>query len=169
MDKEVLREIEKKAKKIKMIMMDVDGVLTDGRIILTSRGDELKNFHVQDGQGITRARQAGLVIAFISGRSSEVVSRRAAELKVKEVYQDISEKIKIYSELVKKYGLEYEEVAYIGDDWADIMPLKKAGLSFAPANGVPEVKQVVHYVTQASGGAGAVREVIDIILRAHGQ
>ena len=160
------QKIMEKAKKIKMIIMDVDGVLTDGRIILGSKGEELKNFYVQDGQGIAHALQKGLVIALISGRKSKVVERRAGELKIKEVYQDITEKIKVYRKLLKKYALKDEEVAYIGDDLGDIPPLRKAGLAISPANGVVEVKKIAHYVTRASGGRGAVREAIDLILKA---
>lgn len=149
-----------------MIIMDVDGVLTDGRIILGSEGEELKNFYVQDGQGIALALQKGLIIALVSGRRSKAVERRAKELKIKEVYQNISKKIEVYSRLLKKYSLKDEEVAYIGDDLGDIPPLKKAGLALAPVNGVEEVRDIVHYVTRASGGRGAVREAIDIILKA---
>ncbi len=162
----MLQEIRERAKRIKMIVMDVDGVLTDGRIILGSEGEELKNFYVQDGQGFALALQKGLIIALVSGRRSKVVERRAKELKIKEVYQNISKKIEVYSRLLKKYGLKDEEIAYIGDDLGDIPPLKKAGLALAPANGVEEVKGVVHYVTRASGGRGTVREAIDIILKA---
>ncbi len=160
------QEIWKKARRIKMIIMDVDGVLTDGRIILGSKGEELKNFYVQDGQGIDLALRRELIIALVSGRKSKVVERRAEELKIKEVYQDITEKIKVYRKLLKKYGLKDEEVAYIGDDLRDIPPLRKAGLAISPANGVKEVKGIVHYITRASGGKGAVREAIDVILKA---
>ena len=159
------QKMMKKAKKIKMIIMDVDGVLTDGRIILGSKGEELKNFYVQDGQGIDLALRRELIIALVSGRKSKVVERRAGELKIKEVYQDITKKIKVYRKLLKKYGLKDEEVAYIGDDLGDIPPLKKAGLAISPANGVEEAKKIAHYVTRASGGRGAVREAIDIILK----
>lgn len=160
------QKIMKNSKKIKMIIMDVDGVLTDGRIILGSKGEELKNFYVQDGQGIDLALRRELIIALVSGRKSKVVERRAKELKIKEVYQDITEKIKVYRKLLKKYGLKDEEVAYIGDDLGDILPLRKAGLAISPANGVEEVKKIAHYVTRTSGGRGAVREAIDIILKA---
>lgn len=161
----MLQEIRERAKEIKMIIIDVDGVLTDGRIILGNKGEELKNFYVQDGQGIALALQKGLIIALISGRRSKVVEKRAEELKIKEVYQNISKKIEVYSRLLKKYSLTDEKVAYIGDDLGDIFPLKKAGLSLAPANGVEEVRDIVHYVTRASGGRGAVREAIDLILK----
>lgn len=158
--------IWERAKRIKMVIMDVDGVVTDGRIILGSRGEELKNFYVQDGEGISLAREKGLILALISGRKSRVVERRAKELKIKEVYQNVSEKIEVYGKLLGKYGLRDEEVAYIGDDLGDIPPLRKAGLAFSPTNGVKEVKKIAHYVTRASGGRGAVREAIDIILKA---
>jgi len=164
--KRMPQEVWERAKRIKMIIMDVDGVLTDGRIILGSTGEELKNFYVQDGQGIDLALQKGLVIALVSGRRSEVVKRRAKELKISEVHQNISEKIKIYRKILKKYSLKDKEVAYIGDDLGDIPPLRKAGLAISPVNGVEKVKGIVHYVTRASGGRGAVREAIDIILKA---
>lgn len=164
--KGISQELRKKAKRIKMVIMDVDGVLTDGRIILGSKGEELKNFYVQDGQGIALALQKGLIIALVSGRKSKVVERRAEELRIKEVYQNIPAKIEVYHRLLSKYGLKDEEVSYIGDDLGDVLPLRKAGLALAPANGVEEVKDVVHYVTRATGGRGAVREAIDIILKA---
>ncbi len=164
--RKISQKIQEKAKKIKMIIMDVDGVLTDGCIILGSKGEELKNFYVQDGVGIYLALQKGLVIALVSGRRSEVVKRRAEELKISEIYQGVSLKIEIYHKLLKKYGLKDEEIAYIGDDLGDIPPLRKAGLALAPANGVEEIKDIVHYVTRAPGGGGAVREAIDIILKA---
>jgi 3-deoxy-D-manno-octulosonate 8-phosphate phosphatase (KDO 8-P phosphatase) len=164
--KRMPKKVRERAKRIKMIIMDVDGVLTDGRIILGSKGEELKNFYVQDGQGIRLAREKGLILALISGRKSKVVERRVEELKIKETYQNISEKIEVYYKLLKKYGLKNEEVAYIGDDLGDIPPLRKAGLAISPANGVKEVKKIVHYVTRVSGGKGAVREAIDLILEA---
>lgn len=166
MRKRIPQKVWERAKRIKMVIMDVDGVLTDGRIILGSKGEELKNFYVQDGEGIELAWRKGFILVLVSGRRSQVVERRAEELKIKEVYQNISEKIEVYYRLLKKYGLKNEEVAYIGDDLGDIPSLRKAGLALAPANGVEEVKDIVHYVTRASGGRGAVREAIDIILRA---
>ncbi len=166
MRKRIPQKVWERAKRIKMVIMDVDGVLTDGRIILGSKGEELKNFYVQDGEGIELARRKGFILVLVSGRRSKVVERRAEELKIKEVYQNISEKIEVYYRLLKKYGLKNEEIAYIGDDLGDIPSLRKAGLALAPANGVEEVKDIVHYVTQASGGRGAVREAIDIILKA---
>lgn len=166
MRRKISQKIQEKAKKIKMIIMDVDGVLTDGCIILGSKGEELKNFYVQDGVGIYLALQKGLVIALVSGRRSEVVKRRAEELKISEIYQGVSLKIEVYHKLLKKYSLKDEEIAYIGDDLGDIPPLRKAGLALAPANGVEEIKDIVHYVTRAPGGGGAVREAIDIILKA---
>ncbi len=166
MEKKISQKIRERARRIKMLIMDVDGVLTDGRIILGSKGEELKNFYVQDGQGINLALQKGLIVALVSGRKSKVVERRAEELKISEVYQGVSLKIEVYHKFLKKYGLKNEEVAYIGDDLGDIPPLRKAGLALAPANGVKEIKDIVHYVTRASGGRGAVREAIDIILKA---
>ncbi len=166
MEKKTSQEVWERARRIKMLIMDVDGVLTDGCIILGSKGEELKNFYVQDGQGIDLARRKGLILVLVSGRRSKVVERRAEELKISEVYQGVSLKIEVYHKVLKKYGLKNEEVAYIGDDLGDIPPLRKAGLALAPANGVEGVKGIVHYVTRGPGGKGAVREVIDMILKA---
>ena len=155
-------------KKIKLLILDVDGVLTDGRIVWTSSAEEIKFFNVQDGVGIVLAQRAGLKVAIISARKSKVTEIRAKELKITEVYQTTESKFIAYKELKDKYKLADEQVAYIGDDLHDVPVLRSAGFAAATANAQEEAKQVSHYVTEKNGGEGAVREVINMILKAKG-
>ena len=155
--------------RIRMLLLDVDGVLTDGGIILGPKHIELKRFHVQDGMGITLARTAGLLVGFLTGRNSEVVTRRARELKVDEVRQGVFHKEKAYQLILNKYGLTDEEIAYVGDDVLDIPILKRVGFAVCVANGVEEAKGLSHYVTRKKGGDGAVREVVDLLLARTGR
>ena len=157
--------MKSKLMKIKMLLMDVDGVLTDGDIIYTSEGDELKKFNVQDGMGITLARKAGLKTGIITSRESELVKRRASELKFDVIEQGCKHKLKEYENIKKKFNFEDENIAYMGDDIPDMSILKRAGYSIAPANARDEVKAVCDYVTVQPGGQGAVREIIDKILK----
>ncbi len=150
--------------KIKLILMDVDGVLTDGEIIYTSEGNEIKKFNVQDGMGITLARMAGLKTGIITGRISEMVKRRAEELKFDVVSQGSFNKLPQYEDIKDQFGFDDEEIAYIGDDILDMSILQRVGFSAAVANARDEVKAICDYVTVARGGQGAVREVIDKIL-----
>lgn len=156
--------LKEKANKVKLFITDVDGVLTDGRIILGNNGEELKFFHVHDGKGIQLAHEAGIKTAIITGRESKLVERRAEELSIKEVHQNIKDKIKVFNNVLDKYNVIEEEVAYIGDDVNDLDILERVGLSFTPANGVKKVKEVVDYITTKEGGQGAVREAIELIL-----
>ncbi len=158
-----------KAKKIKLLLLDVDGVLTDGSIILDSAGTEIKAFHVRDGHGIKMAQRAGITIGIITGRRSEVVNIRARELGIDEVHQGALEKIGVFDSILAKYGLRDDEAAYIGDDVVDLDIFRRAGLSAAVADCDPSVKGSVHMVTKAPGGRGAVREVINLILAAQGR
>ena len=157
-----------KAKRVKLLIMDVDGVLTDGRIILDDRGRELKFFDVKDGHGITLAHRAGLPTAIISGRNSKVVNIRARELGIKIVYQNSLDKLKSYESILKKTGLKDEDVAFIGDDLIDIPLFKKVGFSIAVADALSYVKDTADMVTEKKGGRGAVREAIEFILDAKG-
>ena len=160
-------EIYEKAKGIKMLIMDVDGVLTEGRIIYgNKKGEEYKVFNVKDGLGIRLAHRAGLSTAIITGRESEVVLHRARELQIVEVHQNAYEKLMVYQKIINKYGLSDDEVACIADDLMELPILKRVGLSVAVADAVPEVKEVVDMVTIAKGGCGAVREVVELILKA---
>ncbi len=160
--------VQTKAKNIKLLLLDVDGVLTDGRIILDNQGNELKAFHVRDGHGIKLAQKAGIVIGIITGRKSEVVNIRARELGITEVHQGAHEKIVIYDQILKKYGFRDAEVAYMGDDIVDLAIFKRVGLAVAVADADPAVKPFSDMVTRASGGRGAVRELINLILKKQG-
>jgi len=146
--------------------MDVDGVLTDGRIIQDGHGHELKVFDVKDGHGIVMAHRAMLRTALISGRESETITRRAEELGIELVFQKIWNKLEVYEKILVDTELTHDEVAYIGDDLIDIPLLRRVGLAVAVADAVDEVKAAAHLITQRPGGQGAVREVIELILRA---
>src|ERR1700675_1144691 len=162
-----------RAKIIRVLLMDVDGVLTDGRIWLLSRSDgtasEIKGFSAYDGAGLKLARAAGLRTGLITGRESAAVSQRARECEIEFVYQGRATKIGSYEEIVRATGAIDREVAYVGDDLPDIPLLHRVGLAVAVANAAPEVKRAAHYVTSRSGGEGAVREVIELIVKAQGK
>jgi len=157
--------IQSRTKKIKLLLLDVDGVLTDGRIILDGRGNESKAFHVRDGHGIKLAQKAGIMIGIITGRRSEVVELRARELGIREVHQGVLDKIIVYDALIEKYKLRDDEVAYIGDDIVDMDIFHRAGIAVAVADSEPAIKSHVDLVTKTSGGRGAVREFINILLK----
>lgn len=169
MTPEPTSEVVARASAIKLICLDVDGVLTDGRIVFDSNGAESKFFHVQDGSGIRYAQRAGLMVAFITGRESPVVARRAEELGVELVYQKVKLKLPVFEELLSTLGLKPEEVLCMGDDLPDLPVMRRVGLAIAPANAVLEIKEVAHLVTARSGGHGAVREAIDWLLRSTGK
>jgi 3-deoxy-D-manno-octulosonate 8-phosphate phosphatase (KDO 8-P phosphatase) len=156
------------ARNTRLLMMDVDGVLTDGRIIQDGHGHELKVFDVKDGHGIVMAHRAKLRTALISGRESETITRRAEELGIELVFQKIWNKLEVYEKILVDTELTHDEVAYIGDDLIDIPLLRRVGLAVAVADAVDEVKAAAHLITQRPGGQGAVREVIELILRAQG-
>jgi 3-deoxy-D-manno-octulosonate 8-phosphate phosphatase (KDO 8-P phosphatase) len=155
-----------RARKTRLLIMDVDGVLTDGRIIQDGHGHELKVFDVKDGHGIIMAHRAKLRTALISGRESETITRRAEELGIELVFQKIWNKLEVYEKILGDTELTHDEVAYIGDDLIDIPLLRRVGLAVAVADAVDEVKAAAHLITQRPGGQGAVREVIELILRA---
>jgi len=155
--------------KIKLLVLDVDGVLTSGQIIFGRDGEIMKKFHAQDGLGITLAHKAGLHIAIITGRESQMVNLRSAELNIKDVYQGSMNKTQALAELMAKYKLTLDQVAYVGDDLNDLPVLIRVGLPCAVANATPEVKQYAQLVTNHAGGSGAVREVIEYILKAQGK
>lgn len=159
-------ELKAKAVRIKVVILDIDGVLTDGRIILGNYGDELKFFDVQDGLGLVLLRQAGLKTVIISAKKSRINHRRAKEVQIVKIYQNAHDKLKVYEKVLKKFKVAPEEVCFIGDDLLDIPVLSRVGLAVAVKNAVPEAKEKSHYVTQNKGGRGAVREVADFILKA---
>ncbi|MGB9822665.1 D-glycero-beta-D-manno-heptose 1-phosphate adenylyltransferase [Thermodesulfovibrio sp.] len=161
-------EIIEKAKKLKFLILDVDGVLTRGDIILDEENNEFKIFNVRDGHGLVMLHKAGVNIAVITGRHSKALQRRMKELGITEIYQGTREKLKIFNEIVKTYELKKEEIAAMGDDIIDLSMLTRAGLSFAPEDAHEEVKKRVDYITLNKAGKGAVREICDIILKAKG-
>ncbi|MEW6418210.1 MAG: 3-deoxy-manno-octulosonate-8-phosphatase KdsC [Nitrospirota bacterium] len=162
------KELLEIAKNIKFLILDVDGVLTDGSIILDNEGNEFKSFHVRDGHGIKMLMRAGIKIAMITGRHSKVVERRAQELGITDVFQKCHDKRVAYRQLAEKYSLGDSEIAYIGDDIVDIPILKRSGLSVTVADADNDVKAVAMMITERSGGRGAVREVCDLVLKAKG-
>ena len=155
-------------KKIKCVAMDVDGVLTDGRIIIDSKGVETKNFDVQDGFGIVFLKKCGIKTAILSARKSGVIAHRAKDLKIDKVYVGVFPKLSAYERMLKEFKVLDEEVCFIGDDLADLGVMYRCGVSVAVANAVSEVKQIADYVTVRQGGRGAVREVVELILQAQG-
>jgi 3-deoxy-D-manno-octulosonate 8-phosphate phosphatase (KDO 8-P phosphatase) len=157
-----------RAKAIRLLILDVDGVLTDGRLVYGPVGEELKVFHVQDGLAVVEARRCGLGVAVISGRASAAVSRRMADLGVLEVHQGSDDKQAVLEDLLRRRGVGLRETAYMADDLPDLPLLKSVGLALAPANAVAEVKRVAHWVGRRAGGEGAVREAVEAILKARG-
>jgi 3-deoxy-D-manno-octulosonate 8-phosphate phosphatase (KDO 8-P phosphatase) len=158
--------VRKKAGRIKLLLLDVDGVLTDGRIVVDHRGREIKSFDVRDGQGIRLLQRAGIQVGIVSGRSSAAVNHRAKELGIKLVYQDADDKLVAYEKIKRATGLSDLEVAYVGDDLVDLPLLKRVGLAITVNDCWAGLKQLSDHVTTASGGRGAVREVTDLLLRA---
>ena len=163
------KELHRKARKIKLVVLDADGVLSDGSIFygtFANQDLELKVFHAQDGFGISRAIGLGIPISVITGRRSRIIQRRGKELGIREIYQGFEDKLSAYRKLKRRYQLADEEIAYMGDDAPDLALLKRVGLSAAPKSAVSEVRRLVDYVSTLDGGRGAVREFIDLILRA---
>lgn len=157
-----------RAGRIELLLLDVDGVLTDGTVFYTHEGGETKGFNTQDGFGLRLLQEAGVTVGLITARNSEAVNRRAKDLKLKHVYTGCADKGMIYTEILVKTGLRPEQTAYMGDDWLDLPVITKVGCAFAPANAVPEVRQRADYVTERRGGQGAVREACELILEAKG-
>ena len=167
--RKVPKKVAQRAKHIRLLLLDVDGVLTDGRVRLQSFPDgsvaEMKVFHAWDGAGLKMAHAVGLQTGLITGRDSPAVARRARECAIEFVLQGQAEKLPAYKVLVERVGLTDAEVAYIGDDLPDLPLMRRVGLAVAVANAVPEVKKAAHYITERSGGEGAVREVVELVLK----
>lgn len=161
--------MEARIKKIKVLAVDVDGVLSDGRIVYDSDGRELKFFNVQDGFGLVLMRRLGFKTAIITARGSKVVEVRAADLKIDRVFQNAFPKMAAYEQMLAEFGVSDEEVCFIGDDLPDLRLLERAGFAVAVANATPEAKSAAHYVTRLPGGHGAVREAVDLILHTQGK
>jgi 3-deoxy-D-manno-octulosonate 8-phosphate phosphatase (KDO 8-P phosphatase) len=158
-----------KARIIELLLLDVDGVLTDGRILYDEKGNEIKVFHVQDGQGIRWLLKAGIRVGLLSGRSSRAVETRARELGISLLFQGVKDKKKLFPNLLRQTGLHPESVSFMGDDFIDFPLLKMVGLSVSVPNGHPLIQKEVDYVTKAPGGFGAVREVSELLLKARGR
>ena len=164
--KRVSATVRRKAEKVRLLLLDVDGVLTDGRIIIDNHGVETKCFDVRDGQGIASLIRAGIRVGFITGRFSHIVRHRAKELGVKIVYQAVQHKADIYDEIKQKMRLSDQQIAYVGDDIIDLPIMRRVGLAIAVRDSWPGMKPKVDYVTEAKGGRGAVREVSELLLKA---
>ena len=162
------RVILEKARDIRILLLDVDGVLTDGSIHCGDDGTEGKRFNTQDGFGLRLLHEAGIDSGLISARSSEAVSRRATELNIRFVFQGVSSKLTAFQNILKETGYKPYQAAYMGDDWLDLPLLTRAGLALAPASAVSQVREAAHYVTSRRGGDGAVREACELILEGRG-
>ncbi len=157
-----------RAKQVRLLLLDVDGVLTDGTIVYTGDSGESKGFNTRDGFGLRLLQGGGVEVGLITARTSEAVRRRAADLGLTHVYQGRGDKLAVYEEILAASGLRPLQTAYMGDDWMDLPLLGRVGLALAPADAVAEVRQRVHYVTEQGGGHGAVREACDLLLEARG-
>lgn len=161
--------MRERLRNIRLLLLDVDGVMTDGRIIFDSNGIESKFFNVKDGHGIKMVQRAGIEVGIISGRESQVVTNRAAELGISLVYQKSLDKLTPYQAILTQTGLSDSQVAYMGDDIIDLPLLRRVGVAAAPADAVPDVLPYVHFVAKNRGGWGAVREVCDLLLKEQGR
>jgi 3-deoxy-D-manno-octulosonate 8-phosphate phosphatase (KDO 8-P phosphatase) len=162
-------ELVPRLRKVELVVFDVDGVLTDGRIVLDDRGEETKSFHVRDGTGIKYLMRAGLRVAILSGRSSRVVRARAAELGISEVILGALDKAAAYESLAARLGLADDRVAYLGDDLPDLPVLRRVGVAATPRDGAAELDEAVHVRLESTGGGGAAREFAEMVLKAQGK
>ena len=162
------RLLLERAARIRMLVLDVDGVLTDGRLYFDQQGNEMKAFCTRDGLGMRALQSHGTILAFITGRRSEIVAHRAAQLGVEHVYQGRNDKLNAFNELLSDTGMDEQQTCYAGDDWIDIPVLDRVGLAVTVDDADPVVKSRVHWVTSRRGGHGAVREICDLILAARG-
>ncbi len=162
-------DLAAKAAKIRLILLDVDGVLTDGAVVIYGDGTESKRFHIRDGIALVWAQRAGITVGLLSARNSPTTAQRAAQLGITLVHQGVSSKIDTYDQIVGDMVLNDKEVAYMGDDIVDLSVLKRVGFAGVPANAVAEAKACADFVSTQDGGEGAVREMVELILRAQGQ
>ncbi len=162
-------DVVERASKIKVLVLDVDGVMTDGRIVYGTFGEELKNFDVNDGLGIILAKRSGLRCAILTAKGSRVVFKRARELKIDKVYQNFHYKIRALEPICRRFGVSESEICFVGDDVIDAPLLKRVGLAVCPPNAMDEVRELAHFVTRKNGGRGAVREVCDLLIEARGK
>ena len=160
------QEIVDKVKKIKLLLLDVDGVLSDGRMIYGSYGDDIKNYNVNDGLGIMMIRRVGFKCAILTAKASRMVMRRAKDLKIDKVFKDYHYKSEAWDKILKTFKVNPEEICFIGDDVLDIPILRRVGFAVCPPNAMDEAKEHAHLITEKKGGHGAVREICDLILKA---
>ncbi len=158
-----------KVKKIKLLLLDVDGVLTDGKIVYDSSGRDMKFFDVHDGLGVYLLKKAGILSILISAKGSKAIRRRAGDMQVEAVFENISPKTSVLSKILKKYNVGLDEICFMGDDLVDLCLMKRVGFSVAVFNAAPEIKQAASYITIREGGRGAVREVAELILKVQGK
>jgi 3-deoxy-D-manno-octulosonate 8-phosphate phosphatase (KDO 8-P phosphatase) len=161
--------LEAKAARVKLVLFDVDGVLTDGKVLMHADGSESKRFDIKDGAALVWAQRVGLRVGLVSARPSPVTDHRAAELRIRLLVQSQGPKIRAYQQILRRERLTDAEVAYMGDDLLDLPVLLRVGLSAAPSDAVDEVRRRVDYVARAAGGSGAVRELVELLLRAQGR
>jgi 3-deoxy-D-manno-octulosonate 8-phosphate phosphatase (KDO 8-P phosphatase) len=154
-------------KKIKLLATDVDGVLTDSGMYYAENGDEMKKFNTRDGMGMVMLRDFGIKVGIITREDTRIVERRAMKLKITDLFQGTRDKVAAMETLMKRHGLQWEEVAFIGDDVNDLALLKRVGFAAAPADAAPQNKKIAHYITEKKGGEGCVREICDMLLEVH--
>jgi len=166
---EVGEELREKAKKTRLLLLDVDGVLTDGKIIYDSRGHDMKLFDVHDGLGVYILHKAGIKTILITAKGSRAIAPRAKDMRVEAVFENISPKTAVLEKILKKYKFDISEICFVGDDLVDLCLIKKVGFPIAVFNACPEIKQAASYITIREGGRGAVREVAELILKSQGR
>jgi 3-deoxy-D-manno-octulosonate 8-phosphate phosphatase (KDO 8-P phosphatase) len=169
LNEEVKQELKEKAKKIKLLLLDVDGVLTDGRIIYDSHGRDMKLFDVHDGMGVYLLKKCGIKTILITAKGSKSIRLRARDMQVEEVIENISPKSSCLDKILKKYMLDISEVCFMGDDLVDLCLMKRVGFPVAVFNAAIEIKQAASYITLREGGRGAVRELAELILKSKGE
>jgi len=161
--------LKERASKIRMLVLDVDGVLTDGKLYFDHAGNELKAFNTRDGLGMKALQRCGIEVAVLTGRKSKAVAHRMSQLGIKHIYQDREDKLNAFLHLLDITGLDEHEICYAGDDWIDLPVLMRAGLAISVADAEERVKEHAHWITQRNGGDGAVREMCNLILAAQGK
>jgi len=162
------QDLQTRASRIKMLLLDVDGVLTDGRLYFTNQGDELKTFNTLDGHGIKMLQKSGVKVGIITGRTSQLVARRANDLGIKILVQGREDKWDALQEILAEHAVPLDEIAFMGDDWPDLTVMCRVGLALCPVNAHFSVSERAHWQSQARGGEGAVREACDLLMQAQG-
>lgn len=162
-------DLKEKALSVRLFLLDVDGVLTDGRLYYTSRGEEIKVFNVRDGLGIKLAQRAGIKMGVISGRKSKALINRLKELEIDEVHLGFNQKLPILEDIMKRLSLDFENIAFLGDDYVDLPILKRVGFPMVVSDAPEELKKYALYITESKGGHGAVREAVEFLLKLRGQ